>query len=452
MSRDIRSLFVGTSANAQTPSNARPHKRPRIASRQMQQANFVLKHIFGYDNFRMQQGKAIKAALDGQDVLVIMPTGGGKSLCYQVPAVITPGVTVVICPLLSLLEDQINSIVSLPNGKGVPTMCWCSNTTAAAKTALYAELTQKVHPVVKLLYTTPETLESSSLLSQALQSLYDDGMLARIVIDEAHCISSWGHDFRPAYRKLGNVRKSYPTVPMLALTATASNEVRLDIAKQLKFNSSYVESTRRKKLAAGGRDSKTFVASFDRPNLSWQVVPKDAHGCSEEAMEQVLEMCNENRFLNKCGIIYCRTREDTEILSEYLHNNGVSSIHYHAGMSVGAKKWASNNWMSNKISVVCATTAFGMGIDKPDVRFVIHFTPSSSISGYYQETGRAGRDGKNSECVLLYHEKDIKLLLNMTNIPGKGNNAAKKKKKRADIHAMDNFCRNNTSCLRIELW
>jgi len=307
----------------------------------MEQAKYALQHIWGYPSFRSQQAQAVRAALNGHDVLVVMPTGGGKSLCFQIPAVIAKGVTVVISPLLSLMEDQINSIVSLPDGKGIPTMCWCSNSTTSAKQALHNELSLKVHPVIKLLYTTPETLDQSAGLNEALHTLYDDGMLARIVIDEAHCISSWGHDFRPAYRKLGKIRTEFPNVPVMALTATASVEVREDISKQLKFMSSYVERTRRTRLAKGGRDSKTFVASFDRPNLSWQIVPKAVAGCKEEALEQILELCQEHRFNNKCGIVYCRTREDTETIAQYLDQNGASACHYHAGMTVGDKKWVS---------------------------------------------------------------------------------------------------------------
>ena len=330
-------------------------------------------------------------------------------------------------------------------------MCWCSNATASAKEALRQELTQKVHPVLKLLYTTPETLEKSTSLNEALQSLYDDGMLARIVIDEAHCISSWGHDFRPAYRKLGRMRQLYPDVPIMALTATASEEVRNDIAKQLKFHSSYAAATQRKRIKAGQRESKTFVASFDRPNLSWQIVPKEAPGCSEEALDQLLELCQEERFNNRCGIVYCRTREDTELASTYLDNNGLKSCHYHAGVSVGGKKWVQNNWMDNKIQIICATIAFGMGIDKPDVRFVIHMSPANSISGYYQETGRAGRDGHPAECVLLYHPNDIKKQLNMVNMPQKGNTKAKKALKKAKICEMEKLCKDKKNCLRVSL-
>ena len=175
----------------------------------MQQAEFALANIWGYTSFRSEQSRVVRAALDGHDCLVVMPTGGGKSLCFQVPAVVDPGVTVVISPLLSLLEDQINAIVSLPNGNGVPAMAWCSNSTPGAKEAMFNELTKKVHPALKLLYTTPETLEKSTMLNEALQCLQENKMFARIVIDEAHCISSWGHDFRPSYRKLGNVRKKY---------------------------------------------------------------------------------------------------------------------------------------------------------------------------------------------------------------------------------------------------
>lgn len=341
----------------------------------------TLKKYFKFTSFRENQLEAVNATCLGLDTLVLMPTGGGKSICYQLPAIVTDGITVVVSPLKSLIEDQVTRLKSLK----IRTSSLSSQTSETDANDIYFDL-RGSNPEHKLLYVTPEKINCSAALMSLFKSLHSRNLLARFVIDEAHCVSMWGSDFRPDYRKLGKLRDSFRDVPIMALTATAPPKVRDDIFNQLQMNK---------------ETGKTFIQSFNRPNLKFEVRLK-SKGCIVE----VSNMIRKN-FIRQCGIIYCLSRNDCETVAEKLRENGISSSPYHAGLSDNQRKRVFNAWSSGVFQVVCATIAFGMGIDKSDVRFVIHYSVPKSVEGYYQEAGRAGRDGKLASCILYYSKSDV---------------------------------------------
>jgi ATP-dependent DNA helicase RecQ len=334
----------------------------------------LLKKHFGFATFRPHQREIIEDALAGRDVFAVLPTGGGKSLCYQLPAMARPGLTVVVSPLIALMKDQVDALTAA----GVPATFLNSSLAAGeARPRLRGLHTGQF----RLLYVAPERLMLSGFLEDLKR-----WNVALFAVDEAHCISEWGHDFRPEYRQLSTLRTGFPEVPMMALTATATERVREDIVRQLHL-----------------REPTICVASFNRPNLTYRVSAKSG------AYEQVLEFIGKRR--RDAGIIYVQSRKSAESLAAKLRLDGVTAAAYHAGLEAGERSRNQEAFLRDEVRVVCATIAFGMGINKPNVRFVIHYDLPKNIEGYYQETGRAGRDGLPSECLLLFSPGDVQKYL-----------------------------------------
>jgi len=329
----------------------------------------LLKQFFGFSSFRPLQEEIIRDALAGRDVLALLPTGGGKSLCFQLPALTRAGLTVVVSPLISLMKDQVDAM----QASGVPATFLNSSLKADEARARLRGLHAGEY---RLLYVAPERMMLSGFLSD-LRS-WNVNLLA---IDEAHCISEWGHDFRPEYRRLAELREQFPEVPLMALTATATERVRVDIVKQLRL-----------------REARRYVASFNRPNLTYRVMAKS------KAYEQVLQFVNARP--NESGIVYCQSRKSAESVAERLSDDGVIAKPYHAGLDAKERTMNQELFLRDEVRVICATIAFGMGINKPNVRFVVHHDLPKNVEGYYQETGRAGRDGLPSECLLLFSAGD----------------------------------------------
>ncbi|OQR97596.1 bloom syndrome protein, DEAD/DEAH box helicase [Achlya hypogyna] len=400
------------------------------------------KLIFGNDSFRKNQREAIEATLRGQDVFVLMPTGGGKSLCYQLPAVLSPGITIVVSPLLSLIQDQVTSLVR-NQPVGIPAAFLSSQTLAALKKAVWRDLHRPI-PTLKLLYVTPERLAASDSLIQVLESLHQRGMLARFVVDEAHCVSSWGHDFRPDYHKLGNLKDLFPSVPLMALTATAPQKVIDSVKKVLKIPRAQV-----------------FSMSFNRTNLSFAVLEKDLDGKVDlnlmprsnavvegKALASLYEYIKTKYDNSVVGIVYCMTKQQSEDVANYLFDRGILADFYHAGQSSSDRELVQEAWQRGEIKVVCATIAYGMGIDKPDVRYVIHYAVAKCVEGYYQEAGRAGRDGKPSQCTIFYNRRDVTKIKSIINMPKKGSNAKSRAVHMEKLEKMMDYCEDDTSCRR----
>ena len=338
-----------------------------------------LKEFFGFDSFKGIQEEVISTIMKGDDCFVIMPTGAGKSLCYQLPALICPGTAIIISPLIALMKNQVDAIRGFGDSDAVAHFL---------NSSLTKTQTDKVKADVssgktKMLYVAPETLKKDETID-FLRSV----QVSFVAVDEAHCISEWGHDFRPEYRRIKQIVKEIDDVPMVALTATATPKVQMDIQKSLNM-----------------LDAQVFKSSFNRGNLFYEVMPK---GSKAQTMKDLISFVNKRR--GQSGIIYCLSRKKTEDVAEILLANGINALPYHAGLDAKTRAGNQDKFLMEDADVICATIAFGMGIDKPDVRFVIHYDVPKSLEGYYQETGRAGRDGLEGDCVLFYNPKDTEKL------------------------------------------
>jgi ATP-dependent DNA helicase RecQ len=370
----------------------------------------LLKSTFGYSTFRPLQREIIEANLVGEDVFALLPTGGGKSLCFQLPALARPGLTVVVSPLIALMKDQVDAL----QASGVAATFLNSTLGADESRARLSGLHRGEY---KLLYVAPERL----MLEGWVEKLKAWNVTA-IAIDEAHCVSEWGHDFRPEYRQLAKLRTSLPDVPMMALTATATGRVREDIITHLRL-----------------RDPQTFVASFNRPNLTYRVVPKD------EPAKQIIDFVRKRE--HESGIIYCASRATAERVADSLAGRGFLARPYHAGLAPEERARNQEMFLRDDTRIICATIAFGMGINKPNVRWVIHHDLPKNIEGYYQETGRAGRDGLPGDCLLLFSAGDIaKQTHFLDEITGEQERAIARTQLRQIVHYAE-----SAGCRRIEL-
>ncbi|CAF1574118.1 unnamed protein product, partial [Adineta ricciae] len=383
--------------------------------------------LFGLRKFRSNQQEAVNCALERRfHVFVLMPTGGGKSLCYQLPAVLDHGVTFVVSPLRSLILDQTQKLSSL----GIPSASLTGDRTPAEVSAIYAQC-YAPEPKLKLVYVTPEKIGQSEQLNKLFAHLYMKNNLARFVIDEAHCISDWGHDFRPDYVKIGTLRQRYPNVPFTLLTATATPRVQCDMLHQMKIERHL---------------SKLFIQSFNRSNLVYKCLPK---GKTDAALARTVQLCLSEQFVGLCGILYCFSRAECEKSAQYLSNHGVTAQAYHAGLNDQDRADVQTQWANDEYQVICATIAFGMGIDKPNVRFVIHLSMPKSIEGYYQESGRAGRDGEQAYCYLFYSYQDLvktKRLIMTEQSPSATRDA--QKVRLDNLNRVYAYCLNDVDCRR----
>jgi ATP-dependent DNA helicase RecQ len=369
-----------------------------------------LKQTFGYEGFRPLQREIMDASLAGRDALAILPTGAGKSLCYQLPALVRDGLTVVVSPLIALMKDQVDQL----EASGVEATF--INSTLDGDEAR-RRLDRLNAGGYQLLYVAPERLMLPDFLARL-----KDWNIAALAVDEAHCISEWGHDFRPEYRRLKEIRQVLPDIPWLALTATATERVREDIVKQLEL-----------------RDPQVFLASFNRPNLKYQVIAKSG------AAAQVCNFASARP--EESGIVYCQSRKTTETLAATLRANGFSAVAYHAGLDPAERSANQDAFLRDEAKIVCATVAFGMGINKPNVRYVIHADLPKNIEGYYQETGRAGRDGLPADCLQLYSRGDVtKYLKFLDEIPDEQARAVAHQQ----LDQMTHFAEND-ACRRVGL-
>lgn len=349
----------------------------------IEKATEILQTKFGYDSFRMNQRAVIEAVLARRDVVVLMPTGGGKSLCYQIPALVFEGVTVVVSPLIALMKDQVDAL----RANGIEAAFFNSTQSSREQTEVFVKVRQKE---IKLLYVAPERLlQQGNMFIDFLRSI-DVSLFA---IDEAHCISSWGHDFRPEYIQLGRLKELFPDIPVIALTATADKLVRRDIFERLSIPK-----------------ANLFISSFNRPNIYYRVEPK------QNTFAQLTQFLEKHR--DDSGVIYCLSRAQTEKIADSLKRRGYKALPYHAGLDKATRERNQELFLNDDVRIVVATIAFGMGIDKSNVRFVVHYDLPKNIESYYQETGRAGRDGLESEALLFFSWGDVQKLKSFAEVEG----------------------------------
>ncbi|MBC7519131.1 MAG: DNA helicase RecQ [Microbacteriaceae bacterium] len=372
----------------------------------------VLHRVFGYSEFRGNQADIIQHVVSGGDALVLMPTGGGKSLCYQIPALVRPGTGVVISPLIALMQDQVDALTAVGARAAFLNSTQSPTQRSAVEQAYVAG-------ELDLLYLAPERLRIDSTAA-----LLDRGTISLFAIDEAHCVSQWGHDFRPDYLQLSMLHERWPTVPRIALTATATEKTHGEIAHRLQLG-----------------DARHFVASFDRPNIQYRIAAKN------QPQQQLLQLIR-SEHSGDAGIVYCLSRASVEKTAEFLVQNGVAALPYHAGLPAEVRSTNQSRFLREDSIVMVATIAFGMGIDKPDVRFVAHLDLPKSVEGYYQETGRAGRDGQSSTAWLAYGLQDVMQQRRMIN-DSEGDDAHRRTLS-AHLEAMLALCETVT-CRRVQL-
>jgi ATP-dependent DNA helicase RecQ len=372
----------------------------------------VLRRVFGYDAFRGFQGEIIEQVVGGGDALVLMPTGGGKSLCYQIPSLVRDGVGVIISPLIALMQDQVDALNTLGVRAGF------LNSTQDFEDRRLVEACYQAGEL-DLLYLAPERLRVPATLE-----LLDRGRISLFAIDEAHCVSQWGHDFRPDYLALSELHNRWPDVPRIALTATATDATRKEIATRLNLT-----------------EAKHFVASFDRPNIQYRIVPKN------DPKKQLLDLL-QSEHKGDAGIVYCLSRASVDKTAEFLNSNGIAAVPYHAGLDARTRAENQSRFLREDGLIVVATIAFGMGIDKPDVRFVAHLDLPKSVEGYYQETGRAGRDGLPSTAWLAYGLQDVVQQRKLID-SGDGDDAHRRRQS-AHLDSMLALCETVT-CRRVQL-
>ena len=366
-----------------------------------------LRHIFGYNTFRENQEEIINRLIDGRDAFVLMPTGGGKSLCYQIPALHRQGVAIVVSPLISLMKDQVDAL----RQNGVEAACYNSSLNGAEARQVLAKLHDNQ---LDLLYIAPERLMSEEFLDRL-----SNVTVSLFAIDEAHCVSQWGHDFRPEYIRLGNLRQHFPQTPIIALTATAEEQTRNDILARLKLEK-----------------AACYISGFDRPNIRYTVMEK-------QKPANQLKSFLRNRE-KEAGIVYCLSRKRVEQVTAALRAGGIAAASYHAGLSAAERRQVQDDFLRDDLQVVVATVAFGMGIDKSNVRFVVHYDMPRNIESYYQETGRAGRDGLPAEALLLFSYADVVVARSLIE---KSNNEEQKRIELHKLNAMVGFAESQ-SCRR----
>ena len=382
--------------------------QPLTCAMTIEKAKTALKKYFGYDEFRPLQAEIIQSVYDGKDTVVIMPTGGGKSVCFQIPAVTMEGTALVVSPLIALMKDQVESMSAI----GIKAAFLNSSISSKEQYDIEGEFKDGT---LDLLYVSPE-----KLASQDFQSIVSVAKISLFAIDEAHCISSWGHNFRPEYRQLRFLKSNFPNIPVIALTATADKVTRKDIGEQLNLV-----------------EPKLFLASFDRPNLKLEVRP------GRKRWEQIVNFVANHR--DEAGIIYCMSRKNCENLAAKLQGKGLNADFYHAGLSSDQRNKTQEAFINDQIDIICATVAFGMGIDKSNIRWVIHYNLPKNIENFYQEIGRAGRDGASADTMLFYSYADIAFLKTLIDQDGvNGRELMQSKLDRLQQYSTSPICRRKT--------